>query len=271
MTPTYKGTALENVAATLNKATALLFNRLGFHLHPTKSVIIPTQTLTFLGFRLDSLSMTVSPTREKIFKTVEACKRLRTVTRPLISEVAEVIGLMVSNFPGVQFGPLHYRFLERDKTYALTTHKGDYKSHMTLTPSSVAELTWWIDNMPHSSRDIIHATPFMIVQTDASTLGWGAVYGDHEVGGRWTSLERTRHINILELQAAFFAFKSFCKETIKGHIQLQIDNTTAVACINNMGGFKIPTVKFPRPRNLGQVYSEAAVGFSYSHRREIKC
>ena len=96
------------------KATALLFNHLGFHLHPTKSVIIPAQTLTFLGFRLDSLSMTVSPTGEKILKTVEACKRLQNMTKPLISEVAEVIGLIVSNFPGVQFGPLHYRFLERD-------------------------------------------------------------------------------------------------------------------------------------------------------------
>ena len=131
------------------KATALLFNHLGFHLHPTKSVIIPTQTLTFLGFRLDSLSMTVSPTGEKILKTVEACKRLQNMTKPLISEVAEVIGLIVSNFPGVQFGPLHYRFLERDKTHALITNKGNYKSHMTLTSSSVAELTWWIENMPH--------------------------------------------------------------------------------------------------------------------------
>ena len=58
------------------KATALLFNHLGFHLHPTKSLIITTQTLKFLGFRLDSLSMTVSPTR-KIIKTVEACQRLQ--------------------------------------------------------------------------------------------------------------------------------------------------------------------------------------------------
>ena len=106
------------------KAKALLLNRLGFHLHPTKSFIIPTQTLTFLGFMLDSLSMTVSPTRGKNLKTVEACKRLQSMTKPLISEVAEVIGLIVSNFPGVQFGPLHYRFLEREKTYALITHKG---------------------------------------------------------------------------------------------------------------------------------------------------
>ena len=145
------------------KATALFFNRLGFHLHPTKSVFIPTQTLTFLGFRLDFLSMTVSPTREKIIKTVEACQRLKNMTKPRISEVAEVIGLLVSIFPGVQFGPLHYRFLERDKTHALITHKGDYKSDMTLTSSSVAELAWWIENMPHSSRDITHPNPFMVI------------------------------------------------------------------------------------------------------------
>ena len=115
---------------------------------------------------------------------------------------------------------------------------------MTLTSSSVAELTWWIENMPHSYRDITYPTPFMIIQANASTLGWGAVYGDQEVGGRWTSLESTSHINILELQAAFFALKSFCKGTIKGHVQLQIDNATAVAYINNMGGWKSPKLSF---------------------------
>ena len=35
------------------KVTASLFKKVGFHLHPTKSVIIPTQRLTFLGFVLD--------------------------------------------------------------------------------------------------------------------------------------------------------------------------------------------------------------------------
>lgn len=153
------------------RATAFLFNCPGFHLQPTKSVIIPTQTLTFLGFRLDSFSMTVVQMEEKILQIVEACKRLQNMTKPLMSEVAEVIGLVVSNFAGVQFGPLHYCFLERDKTHALITHKGDYKSHMTFTSSSVAELTWWIENVPHSSRYFTHPTSCMIIQTDASTLG----------------------------------------------------------------------------------------------------
>jgi len=54
-------------------STARLFTELGFYIHPNKSVFLPTQTLTFLGFILDSAKMTISPTPEKIEKTVEAC------------------------------------------------------------------------------------------------------------------------------------------------------------------------------------------------------
>ena len=52
--------------------------------------------------------------------------------------------------------------------------------------------------------------------------------------------EATNHINILELQATFFALKAFCNNTHHTHVQLQIDNTTVVAYINNMGGSKSP-------------------------------
>ena len=49
-------------------------------------------------------------------------------------------------------------------------------------------------------------------------------------------------INILELKAAFFALKSFCSQANETHVQIQIDNTTAVSYINNMGGSKSPVL-----------------------------
>ena len=45
-----------------------LLDRLGFTIHQTKSVFIPTQTIEFLGFILDTKSMTVSLTEHKIKK-----------------------------------------------------------------------------------------------------------------------------------------------------------------------------------------------------------
>ena len=64
------------------KVTASLFKKVGFHLHPTKSVIIPIQRLTFLEFVLDSNDMTVTPTESKIQKVVTACQHLLTKHNP---------------------------------------------------------------------------------------------------------------------------------------------------------------------------------------------
>ena len=66
------------------------------------------------------------------------------------------------------------RSLESDKTQAPELNKGDYKSHMQLTNASIAELEWWIENMPTVRRSIVRPNPSIVVQTDVSTKGWGA-------------------------------------------------------------------------------------------------
>ena len=68
------------------------------------------------------------------------------------------------------------RSLESDKTQALELNKGDYKSHMQLTNASIAELEWWIENMPTVRRSIVRPNPSIVVQTDVSTKGWGAAF-----------------------------------------------------------------------------------------------
>ncbi len=62
------------------------------------------------------------------------------------------------------------------------------------------------------------------------------VCSDGSTGGHWSALERDWHINALELMAAFLVVQSFCKPLTYCHVQIQIDNTVAVAYINNMGG-----------------------------------
>ena len=96
------------------KASATLMNTVGFFLHPDKSVLSPAQTVTFLGLVLNSLNMTVSPTPEKISKTITCCTELLQTLRPTILQVSRVVGVLISNLPGVEFGQLHYRSLEID-------------------------------------------------------------------------------------------------------------------------------------------------------------
>jgi len=68
-------------------STATLFTELGFYIHPNKSVFMPTHTLTFLGFILDSVKMTISPTPEKVEKVVKACCQMVKKAKPLILDV----------------------------------------------------------------------------------------------------------------------------------------------------------------------------------------
>ena len=101
---------------------------------------------------------------------------------PTIRQVAKVIGILVSNFPGAQHGPLHYR-LERDKYLALIAKKGDYGGKMRLSPPVLTEIQWWRDNTATLKRDIHHDHPSTSIQSDASTMGWGTVFGTQKTGG----------------------------------------------------------------------------------------
>ena len=139
--------------------TIMLFTKLGFHIHPNKSVFIPSQKITFLGFVLDSIAMTVTLTGEKVQQILSVCAMLLKTQMPTIRQVAEVIGILVSNFPGAQYGPLHYRHLERDKYLTLIANKGDYGGKMQLSPPAQIEIQWWRDNAVTFQRDILRNHP----------------------------------------------------------------------------------------------------------------
>ena len=110
---------------------------LGLVAHPGKSVFNPSQQLEFLGFILNSVSMTIRLTPEKAAGLKTTCHALLTNPSPTISELARVVGKIVSSFPGVMYGPLHYRMLERDKILALQTTCWDFDKHVSLTGSQI--------------------------------------------------------------------------------------------------------------------------------------
>ena len=75
---------------------------------------------------------------------------------------------------------------------------------------------------------------------------WGAVCDGIRTGGAWSHHEANHmHINELELLAAFFGLKTLAKEMINKHIQVYVDNTVAMACLNKMGSSKTEKLNTP--------------------------
>ena len=108
---------------------AELFDRLGFFVHPDKSVLIPTQEINVLGFVINSKKMSVKLTPQKENNLKRLVNQLFSMKNPSIRFLAKVVGPIVSVFPVVRYAPLYYRALENDKIRALEICKGDFDSH----------------------------------------------------------------------------------------------------------------------------------------------
>ena len=79
----YKYTSCEeNILETTNT-----FLKLGFVIHPAKSVLIPTRELEFLGFLLNSNSMTIHLRPRKAITVRQVCETLLSQSNPLLGRL----------------------------------------------------------------------------------------------------------------------------------------------------------------------------------------
>ncbi|KAK2553710.1 hypothetical protein P5673_024939, partial [Acropora cervicornis] len=211
-----------------HKATTLL-KYLGFTIHEGKSLFAPSQRVAFLGFVLDSNTMTASMKSDKAVTVKTAIGQLLRKERPQISEVASVVGLMVSCFPGVKYAPLFYRALENDKTDALKKTGWNNDEHMQISDLTKKDLSWWLENVDHDPCPIIPKEPSK--DGEVSLIILSTTYN-----GRWSPQESAYHINYLEIKAVLFDLKSLCSKFKHCSIKVLSDNQTAVAYLRNMDG-----------------------------------
>ena len=122
------GSCSENVRATLT-----LLGNLGFTVNYVKSVLIPTQEIEFLGFLLNSRTMTMSLTKKRCDKIYQFCSTLLSKEDHSIREVSAALGCIIAALPAVKFGALFYRDLEACKNLHLKIHKLNYEALMTIS------------------------------------------------------------------------------------------------------------------------------------------
>lgn len=236
---TYLQQQLFNDALNSLLACKSLFTSLGLLIHPEKSLDIPSQIATVLGFIINSLDMTISLTTEKKTSLIELCHRTMQSNQITIRDLARLNGKLVSSFPGVAYGPLFYRDLEMAKTEALKLNRGNYDSTMVLSDDMKSELQWWVDNLETATCPISNGNPDIVIDTDASLIGWGAVCNAVTAQGSFTPSDvyyAEGNINVLELLAVKYGLQSFASIIKNRHILVRCDNSTAVSYISNMGG-----------------------------------
>lgn len=236
--------------------TCAVLTSLGFVINQTKSQLIPSQSLKYLGFFINSATMQVTLPVDKIIKVIRNCIMLLTQGRVSIQALAEFLGLILAYTEASDVGALHHRSLEWQKLAALAASKGSYSATLVLSANSRQEIRWWHDNAPTVSRQIEKENPSLVVCTDASLQGGCAknrITGQ-TTRGTWSEEDDTWHINAKELKAALLGIQSLCQQERNSHIQLRSDNVTTVAYIKKKGGQKISPLRSHRQRFVELVY-----------------
>ena len=213
-----------------------LLEHLGFVINVEKSCFQPTPQLEFLGFVVNTLDMTLLLPDCKVEAIKSHCSKLLLHHEVSVRELSQLIGKLTASIQAVFPAPLHYRHLQNLKHKALARF-GHFDATIALSVEAKDKLRWWLAHLnAWNGRALLRPSPDVIIETDASRTGWGAVCQGVTTGGLWSQMEQKLHINCLELLAGCFAVKSFTKDRLCVHVRLRMDNVSAVAYINRLGG-----------------------------------
>jgi len=183
-----------------------------------------------------SLNLT-NKKKEQITKYARQFKQKKSFK---ICEFARFLGILNAACPAVAYGFIHCKSLERQKFLVLKFNGENFEGKMSMKEHMLDDLSWWEKNATIGSNPIRSNKFSLEIFSDASLSGWGCFCNGKVVHGFWNEDEKKKHINYLELLAAFFALRCFASKMSRCEILLRVDNTTAISYVNRAGGVQFP-------------------------------
>ena len=196
VSPPFKKTALHEIT-TVKSA----FQYLGVPLAEDK-LEGPTTSITYLGIQIDSTEFTISIPNEKFHELMELLPSWYNRQKCTKKELLSLIGKLSFVCKVVRPGRIFLRRL-----ITLSTTVKQLHHHICLNKNSRADIQWWIDFLPSwNKKSIIPETLFVTSNdiklfTDASSIGFGAIYGTSWIQGQWDTKHQDMSIDYKELFA----------------------------------------------------------------------
>lgn len=204
-----RGRCEKNVFETIKLLTSL-----GFLINYEKSNLEPATVCKFLGFNFHSIDQAINipkSRREKLLTLLCDISKKSTIQ---IRDFASFIGSIVSVCPAVKYGFLHTKQFERQKFLALIKSGNYYSAKMNLPSDLIEDFAWWKNTLSNSEQKnfILSGNFVREIFLDASLSGWGASCGNRKTHGWWSQKDKTEHINVLELKAAYNSILCFAND-----------------------------------------------------------
>jgi hypothetical protein len=221
-----------------------IFKELGVIYNAKKSVLVPAQSIEYLGNVIDSVSMTVMVPKKKLAvlrKNLKALgKRALQGGTATPRELSRVIGKIRAMNDALFSTRVHTHGLHA--MMCMSLHRSGWDCPVAFSEPAVADISWWVKNLGIiNGKAVIPKNPNARGTTDASDHAWGFEVTNRtgqnfKVNGAFPLHLQRRHINFKELLVIRYLLET-CGEALKNQIvSLGIDNMVALSYINKLGG-----------------------------------
>ena len=187
----------------------------------------PSTEMIYLGILINSKDLTIAITPDRysdITSVLPKWMSRRTCTK---TEILSLIGVLSFVAKVVRPGRTFLRRLIDLSTTVKRQHH-----HITLNNESKCDIQWWIKCLPEWKSSSMIPEPGQILTadiqlyTDASDIGFGAVYGRRWIRGGWDAIRQDKCINYRELFAIVAATMTWGHEWKGKRIVFLTDNKT---------------------------------------------
>lgn len=244
-----------------------LFGELGLRMHPSKGVRDGPTQVRLLGHLVDTklARFLLPPDRvDKLVAAATALSRRATANRRWANFVSlrRFCGAAVSTTLSVPSARYHLRSL-----YNALQYRHHRSSDVRLGHQAIKDLQWWtmLQQNAATGRPLWPGATSMLLDTDASGVGWGAVLDQGAEARGYHGVDRNGlHINCLELGAVTRALLSF--RTLIPHgsiIRLRTDSMVALG-VMRAGSSRSP-VLMNEMRALHELCQEMSVELRVEH------
>ena len=208
---------------------------LGYFLNLTKSIIKPTQRLTFLGLEIDTCACSFYVPEKRKQKLKMLRSEILSKDRVHVKLIQKFCGLCISMVLAIPGAKLYTAACNRALANAVLSNL----TYIPVNCSLRVEIEYWafLDswNEPFPWIPQRHCT--ISISTDSSNYKWGAVvktnHKDITFGDYWTELDTGKDIMIKEALALYKTLLSIQNEVKDTRICALVDNLAVVGAWKN--------------------------------------
>ena len=208
---------------------------LGIQVNLTKSSLVPSQSIVYLGMEIHSLPFIARPTPARANNLIRLIEEFLSTPSPPACLWRRLLGHLSSLILLVSGGMIRMRLLQ-------LCLKGqwdflDDQFQVSWSPLCREDLLWWSSQVQlREGVSLSLPDPDISFFSDASDVGWGALVGEHHASGLWLPHQKALSINMRELLAVQLGLQAFEHLIVGMSVALFCDNTTTVAYLRRSGG-----------------------------------